>query len=332
MTGCVPECRGGRWFTVVLLACLSACSPDGGGGAVVGRSGPASTPAPSSTTIPAAPAPTVVNTGPGAVVSPRGIVLPVLERQASGWRVRTPCGRTVSVASGTPAPGVSVVLDPGHGGNEPGAISPGGLAEAPVNLEVAGHARTALEAAGVSVLMTRTGGYDVTLATRAEIARSLAPRALVSIHHNAEPDGPMPGPGSETYYQVDSADSKRLAGLIQEEVVRALSAYQVAWVGDRDAGAKYRRGTRGGDYYAMLRMPSPVVSVLAELAFISNPPEAQLLARPDVQQVEGRAVAAGILRYLTTPDPGSGFVEPYPRPPDPPTPGGPARPCVDPPL
>jgi N-acetylmuramoyl-L-alanine amidase len=227
-------------------------------------------------------------------------------------------------------PGVAVVLDPGHGGNEPGARSPGGLVEAPVNLEVSRHARAALEAAGVSVLMTRTGGYDVTLATRAEIARSLGPRAFVSIHHNAEPDGRTPGPGSETYYQIDSPESKRLAGLIQEEVVRAMSAYRVAWVGDRDAGAKYRPGTRG-DYYAMLRLPRPVVSALVELAFISNPPEAELLARPDVQQVEGQAVARGILRYLNTDDPGSGFVDPYPRT-DPPGTGGGAPRCVDPPL
>lgn len=296
------------------------------------RSGGSTVPPPAITTSPTVPATTIVNPGPGALVSPAGVVLPVVERVGSGWRVRTPCGRTTTVGAGTPVAGVSVVLDPGHGGNEPGAMSPGGaLTEAPLNLEVTGHARSALEAAGVSVLMTRTADYEVALATRAEIARSLGPRAFVSIHHNAEPDGATPGPGSETYHQIGSADSKRLAGLIQDEVVRALSAYRVAWVGDRDAGTKYRLGSRG-DYYAMLRLPSPVVSALAELAFISNPPEAQLLARPDVRQVEGRAVAAGVLRYLTTDDPGSGFVEPYPRPDPPGGGGGPSLPCVDPPL
>ena len=332
MTGCGLERRGRRRRLAAALlagaALLSSCSSGDSGAAVAGRSG-STTAAPAPST-PQAPTTTVVNPGPGAVVSPTGVVVPVLERQPAGWRVRTPCGRTATLAAGTPVPGVAVVLDPGHGGNEVGAQSPGGtLSEAPLNLEVARHAKTALEAAGVSVLLTRTEAYEVALATRAELARSLWPRAFVSIHHNAEPDGPTPGPGAETYYQIGSADSKRLAGLIQEEVVRAMSAYRVAWVGDRDAGAKYRPGARG-DYYAMLRLPGPVTSALAELAFISNPPEAQLLARPDVQQVEGRAVAAGILRYLNTTDPGSGFVEPYPRS-DPPG-GGPSRPCVDPPL
>src|SRR5262249_18060631 len=88
---------------------------------------------------------------------------------------------------------------------------------------------------------------------------------------------------------------------------------------------KYRPGTNG-DYYAVLRLPGATVSALAELAFISNPPEATLLARPEFQRVEGAAVARGILRYLTTKDPGSGFTEPYPRPSPPPPAGARGRP------
>ncbi len=196
---------------------------------------------------------------------------------------------------------------------------------------MARHTQTALEAAGVTTLLTRTGDYEVALATRSELARSVAPKAFVSIHHNAEPDGPRDTPGAETYYQIGSADSKRLAGLLYEEIVKAMSQYRVAWVADRDAGAKYRPG-RNGDYYAMLRQPGKVVSVLAELAFISNPAEAELIARPDVQRVEGEAVARGIVRYLSTGDPGSGFVEPYPRVDPPSGPGGPGRACRDPQL
>jgi N-acetylmuramoyl-L-alanine amidase len=163
------------------------------------------------------------------------------------------------------------------------------------------------------------------------MARALAPKAFVSVHHNAEPDGPRAGPGSETYYQLASADSKRLAGLLYEEVVKALSAYSVGWVADTDAGAKYRRG-QNGDYYAMLRQPGKVVSALSEAAFISNPPEAELLARPDVQRAEGQALARGILRYLTTGEPGSGYTEPYPRAEPPPSTGPPGPPCRDPQL
>ena len=303
-----------------------ACGTDGSGDAAIGRVA-----LPTTVTTRAIPAAKAV--GPGAVVSQHGVVLPVVSNlEAEGWTVRTPCGDTASLTDAQPVSKIQIVLDPGHGGSDPGARSPGNLAEAQVNLEVSRYAEAALQEAGVSVLLTRTGDYDLELAPRAEIARALQPLAFVSVHHNAEPDGPWPGPGSETYYQMGSPDSKRLAGLIYEEVVRALSPYRVAWVADRDAGAKYRPGRRG-DYYAMLRMPGSVVSVLAELAFITNPSEAELLARPDVQRVEGQAIARGILRYLTTNDPGSGFVEPYPRVDPPPDPNAPPPPaCREPQL
>jgi N-acetylmuramoyl-L-alanine amidase len=264
-----------------------------------------------------------------------GVVVPVISHAGDGWTVRTPCNATatLALARGRHAGSPVIVLDPGHGGAEPGAVSPSGLAEAGINLAVSRHTKAALEAQGVTTLLTRTGDYEVHLATRSEIARNVDPKAFVSIHHNAEPDEPRETPGAETYYQMASADSKRLAGLIYEEVVRAFSQYKVAWVADRDAGAKYRPSrTPGNDYYAMLRQPGKVVSVLVEGAFISNPAEAELLARPDVQQVEGEAIARGIIRYLTTKDPGSGFVEPYPRVDPPSTPGTSPRRCRDPEL
>ena len=265
------------------------------------------------------------------VISPSGVVLPVIRKEGGGVLVGTPCGNSTVVTAGTPVPAATVVLDAGHGGSEPGAVGPNGLTEKAVNFAVVGHARAALERAGVSVVVTRTADYRMTLGARTRIALALKPRAFVSVHHNAAPDGPHDGPGSETYYQVASAQSKRLSGLLYEEIVKALRQYQIAWVGDTDAGAKYRTNSSGGDYYGILRQSAGVVASLVELAFISNPPEADLLARPDVQKVEGEAVAAGLIRYLTTDDPGSGFTEPYPRT-TPAGPGGGSAGCRDPAL
>jgi len=267
------------------------------------------------------------------VVTPAGVVVPIVGGAPGAWKVRTPCGNDRTLGTGTRVGQAAVVLDPGHGGAERGAISPGGLAEADVNLAVARRARAALEHQGITVALTRTDDYRLELTPRAMIAKALDPRAFVSIHHNADPDGPRPTPGTETYYQQSSPDSKRLAGLIWEEVERALAGYHVGWVGDTDAGAKTRVGDHG-DYYAVLRQPAPVVSALAELAFVSNPAEADLVARTDVQAVEGEAVARAIVRYLRTSDPGSGFTTAYPRAPNPPPTGPEAPPevCVDPPL
>lgn len=325
--------RWARWLAALALV-ATACGGSGGeersadlggsgggGDASVGTGGPFVTTAPT-TTIPPA--------GDGAFITPTGVVLPVVSREDGRFTVTTPCSRTVTLTQGTHVPRAAIVLDPGHGGVEPGAVAGSGLKESTVNLAVTRHTRDALEAAGVSVVLTRTADYYVNLEVRTRLAVTLGAQAFVSIHHNAEADEAWPRPGSETYYQIASPDSKRLAGLIYEEVVRALSQYQISWVADRDAGAKYRQGSRG-DYYAVLRQPGSIVSALAELAFISNPAEAELVSRPEVQKVEGDAVARGIVRYLRGNEPGSGFTEPYPRP-TPPGGGGGVGMCADPAL
>ena len=244
--------------------------------------------------------------------------------------MRTPCGNEATT-SGEAISGAHVVLDPGHGGEEPGAVGPSGLREADVNLDVAERAAEVLRARGYRVVLTRNADYRITLATRAEIAVGLQAGAFVSIHHNAAPDGPWDGPGAETYYQIASDESRRLAGLIWEEAVGAFDDYDIDWVADLDAGAKYRPGSDGTDYYGILRRSAGVPASLSELAFISNPPEEALLADSAFRQVEAEALARAIDRFLTTDDPGSGFVDPYPRT-EPAGPGGGASGCIDPPL
>ena len=283
------------------------------------------------TTLP--PPPPVSANEARVLVSPSGVTLAVQGQEPGGaWKVMTPCGRTTVVNGGTLLPAMHVVLDPGHGGIEPGAVGPTGYKEKELNLAVAFEAKAALERAGVSAVLTRTGDYRMTLDARGRFVHTVKPSAFVSVHHNAEPDGPFPRPGAETYYQVGNAESKRLSGLIYEEVVKALSQYDVAWVADTDAGAKYRRNVKGDDYYAILRRTQGVTASLAELGFISNPPEEALYRRPDVQRVEGEAVARGILRFLTTKDPGSGFTEPYPRDSPAGSGGGSSPSCIDPAL
>jgi N-acetylmuramoyl-L-alanine amidase len=257
---------------------------------------------------PSTPAPAAAD-APTAVLSAGGIVVPVLGRVGDAWKVSTPCGLDAMVTSVTPLPSRPVVLDPGHGGYDPGAVGPNGLYESELNLAVTRHAAAALERAGFPTVMTRNGDHGMNLVNRAQIALRTQARAFVSVHHNAASWDPSPIPGSEMYHQVASTDSKRLAGLIYEEIVAALRVYDVPWV-TSGAGVTWRtRASNGDDWYAMVRQPKGVAAALAELAFISNPAEADLLADPDVQRVEGEAVARGIIRFLTTADQGSGYVE-----------------------
>ena len=276
---------------------------------------PTTTTEPPTTTIPP-PQSLAATSGAKAILTATGVTVPVVGREGDALVVGTPCGRTTTLRQGTPIDG-TVVLDAGHGGVEPGAVGPGGLEERHLNLAVTNVARAALEANGVPVVLTRAGDYRITLAARAKIVKAIKPKAFVSVHFNAEPDGPRSGPGAETYYQTkgdSSAESKRLAGLVYEEVVKSLSRFtDVSWVADTDAGAKYRTSSSGDDYYGIIRQTQGIPGVLAELGFIVNPTEEALYSRQEGQQAAGEGVANGILRFLRSNDPGSGFTEPYPR-------------------
>ncbi|MEY2567184.1 MAG: N-acetylmuramoyl-L-alanine amidase [Actinomycetota bacterium] len=255
-----------------------------------------------------------------------GIVLPVVGDGVQD----TPCSNQTS-SDGQPIMGANVVIDPGHGGNEPGAVGPGGLVEKDVNFAIAQDVKGQLEAQGAAVVLTRTGDQNTTIKTRAEIATALHPQVFLSIHHNASPDGPSAVPGNEAYYQIASPDSKRLAGLLWEEITNAFTPYDVAWVADTDHGAKYRPSSNGGDYYGILRRGAGTTTVLSEAAFISNPPEEKLLATEEFRHVEAVAIVHAIDRFIATDDPGSGFVVPYPRT-EPAGGGGGPEGCTDPAL
>lgn len=298
------------------------------------------------TTTTAAPILTTTSTAPpprlppatttGAVLgltSPSGVVVPVFGGGRGRWVVGTPCGGRTTLAGGAPIHGATVVVDPGHGGIETGASGPNGLVEKDLNLAVAQLVKSYLEREGATVVMTRTADYRVTLHARAELAQRLKPPVLVSIHHNGGADGPSDKPGTETYYQHAYPGSKRLAGLLYEEILRVFAGRpDIEWHANVDAGAKYRLNDRGGDYYGILRETNGVTAVIAESLFLSaSMSEAELLARPDVQAAEAEAITRAIRRFMLSDDPGSGFVTPIPRV-TPAGPGGGATGCEDPPL
>ena len=322
-------CSAGRAATTGSPA---AATPPSTAGPATAAAAPTTSAAPATTTAPGVTWPAVPADGVArAVQTENGTVLPVTAANQDGsFTVDTPCSNHATV-SGAPISGANVVLDPGHGGNETGAIGPGGVVEKDVNFAVAQEVRQLLEAQGATVVLTRTSDYNTTIKTRAEIAASLRPQAFVSIHHNSNPDGPSDVPGNETFYQIASPSSKRLAGLLWEEITAAFTPYHIAWMAETDHGAKYRPNASGGDYYGNLSDASGVTSALSEAAFISNPPEEHLLADPAFRHVEAEAIARAIVRYVTTNDPGGGYVTPYPRT-DPAGPGGGPQGCTDPPL
>lgn len=269
--------------------------------------------------------------GTPAVVTPNGFVVPVIGGEDGSWLVESPCSDEVEV-EGQPIEGAHVVIDPGHGGSETGAIGPSGVSEEDVNLDVSLRVKRLLEQRGAVVVLTRSTDVRVTIDVRASLAVALQPLAFVSIHHNAGAVRKQSTPGSEVYHHLDDPASKRLAGLIHEELIAKLAPYGTDWVVGGGSGARARRSLDDGDdFYGILRRSQGVPGVLSESAYLSNPAEERLLDTDAFRESEATAIATGIIRFVTTDDPGSGFIPPLESRSDPGGGGGTGG-CQDPPL
>jgi N-acetylmuramoyl-L-alanine amidase len=282
----------------------------------------------------------VARIGSGGTLA-AGLTLPRVGGTAAAPLVMTPCGRTVALASSDlrviqPGSGGAlpkrpedtlVVIDPGHGGPQLGALSPNGDREKTRNLQIANEVRRALRGRAGRVVLTRERDFEATLEFRTRLVDSLHADAAVSVHLNSSPDGPRAAPGTETFGETADAAGRRFAGLVYERVRRYVETLQGPWVGDRDAGAKYRVGSNGRDYYGLLRQSHRPL-VIAESLYIASAHEAALVARPEVRAGLGQAIADAVVAFTTSRAPGSGWVRPYPRPADPSTRDG--HVCVDP--
>ncbi len=254
---------------------------------------------------------TTIAGDPVAIVSPSGVVVPILSASPSGgWVVGTPCANTATLDSGMPVTHVQVLIDPGHGGDETGAVASSGLRESDLNLDVAERLQRFLEYRGVSTLLTRTDDYRVAIAARGELALRVEPDVFISIHHNGGPTTATREPGTLVFHQVASDDSRRLAGLVYEELVDTLSGLDVSYAAGSPPGAVAMLNDAGLDYYGVLRRTEGVTSVLSESFFLTNPAEAAILESGYVREQEAIALGKAILRFLDTEEVGTGFLDP----------------------
>jgi N-acetylmuramoyl-L-alanine amidase len=179
-----------------------------------------------------------------------------------------------------PLRGRTIVLDPGH--PPQGATGPTGLREPAATLAVANRAKTLLERAGATVLLTRSDSTPLDLYPRTSFAEQRDADVLVSIHANALPDGvnPFVNNGTSVYYfQPRSAD-----------LARALNRALVRQLGLRDLGM-------GRGDYALVR-PTWQPAALTEGAFIMMPEQEMLLGSDAGQWRYAQGVVDGITEFL----------------------------------
>lgn len=173
-----------------------------------------------------------------------------------------------------------VVIDPGHGGKDPGAIARSGLQEKIVNLSVGRSVASLLRRRGVQVKMTREDDRFIELDDRADIANRLRADLYVSIHSDSASNRSACG---FTIYVARSAsgNSLKLAKTVERRMGKC--------------GA-LARTTRRADYRVLVRTACP--AVLVELGFLSNQGESTKLADPNYRQRLASAIAEGIVDYL----------------------------------
>jgi len=176
-----------------------------------------------------------------------------------------------------------IVVDPGHGGSDPGAIGPYGTFEKEVNLAIALLLGELLEEAGAVVHYTRTEDVYVSIFERPQMAHAVGAEILVSVHSNAYLDDRI-ARGTETLYNPKREDNKILAQYLQAEVVKELQLYD--------------RGLRPRTDLAVLN-GSTIPTALVEVAFINHPDEEVLLRAPGFQAAAAKGIFNGIVRYFT---------------------------------
>lgn len=186
-----------------------------------------------------------------------------------------------------------IIIDPGHGGADPGKVGVNGALEKDINLQMAYILKEQLEAEGFYVILTRTSDEipgsengDITkvqdLQNRIRLIAEEEPLMVISIHQNSYPQESICG--AQVFYYETSEEGRELAECIQRQLILA-------------ADDGNHRQAKGNTSYFLLKK-TPVATVIVECGFLSNWREADLLQKEDYQRLMTGAIVDGILEYL----------------------------------
>ena len=221
-------------------------------------------------------------------VALRGDALTVTQTGSNGWgQVLTEDGLAGWVnlsylSDSTPTNGLDgkvIVLDPGHGGTDPGALGKENK-EKDLTLSTAKKLKAKLEAAGATVYMTRTGDTYPSLDARVAYSKKMKADIFISIHINS---GSKTANGIETYYWSSSKNEKKLATYVQNEVI--------------DSTGLDSRGVKTANY-RVIGTTTTTQSILVELGFISNPDEEQIIETSSFQNDAATGIVNGLEAYF----------------------------------
>ena len=188
-----------------------------------------------------------------------------------------------------------VIVDAGHGGNDPGKIGVDGTKEKDLNLIIAKRVKTLLEQQDVRVLLTREtddGLYEESssnkkvedMKRRCKMMNEEQPDLVISIHQNSYHEESIRG--AQVFYYRTSEEGKRLAETIQDEMIRVVDPQN-------------KRLAKANDSYYLLKKTTPPICIV-ECGFLSNWEECRLLKEPEYQEKVAWGIHLGVLKYLET--------------------------------
>ncbi|WP_339060605.1 N-acetylmuramoyl-L-alanine amidase CwlD [Tepidibacillus marianensis] len=202
-----------------------------------------------------------------------------------------------------PLSGKIIILDPGHGGLDGGAVSETGLHEKEVALNISNYLQDYLNEAGALVIMTREIDKDLAdksskglgrrkledLQNRVRLTNDSMADFFVSIHLNSIPSDRWRG--AQTFYYPVREENEKMAKLIQQEMTKSLANTDRVPLPRSDI---------------MVLKYVDVPSVLVEVGFLSNQEEARLLATKDYQRKVAFSIYQGISKYYAKEEPEKG--------------------------
>ena len=194
-------------------------------------------------------------------------------------------------------PGLTIVVDAGHGGVDPGKIGVDGQLEKDINLSIALMLKEILELRediDIEVVLTRSGDKGhysesdsnkkmADMRARCLMVEEAGADMLISIHQNSYHSASVHG--AQVFYYDESEEGKRLAESIQASLVFNLSA-----------DGKGRVAKANDNYYILLNVECP--AVIVECGFLSNQEEARLLESEEYQRKVAEAIGEGVVEYL----------------------------------
>lgn len=177
--------------------------------------------------------------------------------------------------------GLTVVVDPGHGGSDPGAIGYHGSFEKDINLAISLYLGEFLSQAGAKVVYTRDSDAYVSIFERPEIAAQAKADLFISVHTNAHIQRGT-ARGTETLYRANDPASELLARTVQDEVVQSITLANRRIWGRSDLAV-----------FDNTKMPA----IMVEVGFLDHPDEEVLLRAPGFQEAAAQGIFNGIRRF-----------------------------------